>query len=92
VVKHGVRHRFLNMLREYAASREARMAVMEPNRQRSQIKPRIRVRIGLKQHQRSGKLTEGIFKTVLNNSSTYRRGIKLRLIDGKVGRVILIIK
>jgi uncharacterized repeat protein (TIGR03833 family) len=68
------------------------MAGMEPNQQRSQIKLGIRVRIVLKQDQRSGKLTEGIVKAVLTNSSTHPRGIKVRLIDGKVGRVQSIIK
>jgi uncharacterized repeat protein (TIGR03833 family) len=65
---------------------------MQPNQQRSQIKPGIRVEIVLKQHQRSGKLTEGIVKDILTNSSTHPHGIKVRLTDGKVGRVQSIIK
>jgi len=65
---------------------------MQPNQQRSQIKPGIRVQIVLKHHQRSGKLTEGIVKDILTNSSTHPHGIKVRLIDGKVGRVQSIIK
>ncbi|MBN1244059.1 YwbE family protein [Candidatus Bathyarchaeota archaeon] len=65
---------------------------MQPNQQRSQIKPGIRVKIVLKQHQRSGKLTEGIVKDILTNSSTHPHGIKVRLTDGKVGRVQTIIK
>jgi uncharacterized repeat protein (TIGR03833 family) len=60
---------------------------MQPSQERSQIKPGIRVKIVLKQHQRSGKLTEGIVKDVLTNSSTHPHGIKVRLIDGNVGRV-----
>jgi uncharacterized repeat protein (TIGR03833 family) len=60
---------------------------MEPNPQRSQIKPGIRVKIILKQDQRSGKLTEGTVKDILTNSSTHRHGIKVRLTDGKIGRV-----
>jgi len=60
---------------------------MQPNQQRSRIKPGIRVRIVLKQDQRSGKLTDGIVKDILTNSSTHPRGIKVRLRDGKVGRV-----
>jgi uncharacterized repeat protein (TIGR03833 family) len=63
------------------------MLGMEPNQQRSQIKPGIRVRIVLKQDQRSGKLTEGIVKDILTSSSTHPHGIKVRLADGKVGRV-----
>ena len=46
----------------------------------------------LKQDQRNGKLTEGIVKNILTNSSTHPYGIKVRLIDGKVGRVQSIIK
>jgi len=65
---------------------------MQPNQQRSQIKPGIRVKIVLKQHQRSGKLTEGIVKDILTSSSTHPHGIKVRLTDGKVGRVQSIIK
>jgi len=65
---------------------------MQPNQQRSQINPGIRVKIVLKQDQRNGKLTEGIVKNILTNSSTHPYGIKVRLIDGKVGRVQSIIK
>jgi uncharacterized repeat protein (TIGR03833 family) len=60
---------------------------MQPNQQRNQIKQGIRVRIVLKQDQRSGKLTEGIVKDILTNSSVHLHGIKVRLEDGKVGRV-----
>jgi uncharacterized repeat protein (TIGR03833 family) len=60
---------------------------MQPSQERSQIKPGIRVKIVLKQHQRSGKLTEGIVKDVLTNSATHPHGIKVRLTDGNVGRV-----
>jgi uncharacterized repeat protein (TIGR03833 family) len=65
---------------------------MQPNQERRQIKLGIRVKIVLKQHQRSGKLTDGIVKDILTNSSTHPHGIKVRLIDGKVGRVQSIIK
>ena len=65
---------------------------MQPNQERRQIKPGIRVKIVLKQHQRSGKLTEGIVKDFLTNSSTHPHGIKVRLTDGKVGRVQSILK
>ena len=50
------------------------------------------VKIVLKQHQRSGKLTEGTVKNILTNSSTHPHGIKVRLTDGKIGRVHSIIK
>ncbi len=65
---------------------------MQPNQQRSQIKPGIQVRIILKQHQLSGKLTEGIVKDILTKSSTHPHGIKVRLTDGKVGRVQFVLK
>jgi uncharacterized repeat protein (TIGR03833 family) len=65
---------------------------MQPNQERSQINPGIRVKIVLKQDQRNGKLTEGIVKNILTNSSTHPHGIKVRLVDGKVGRVQSIIK
>lgn len=54
---------------------------------RSSIKPGLRVRIVLKQDQPTGKLTEGIVKDILTNSPTHPHGIKVRLMDGQVGRV-----
>ena len=54
---------------------------------RSNIKPGQKVSIVLKQDQRTGKLTEGIVKNILTNSATHPHGIKVRLTDGKVGRV-----
>ncbi|MDQ0300664.1 putative repeat protein (TIGR03833 family) [Salibacterium salarium] len=59
---------------------------------RSTIQPGIEVNIVLKQNQRSGKLTRGIVKDVLTNSSNHPHGIKVRLEDGSVGRVKEIIK
>jgi uncharacterized repeat protein (TIGR03833 family) len=73
-------------------SRHACITGMELNPQRSQIKSGIRVKIVLKQDQRSGKLSEGTVKDILTNSSTHPHGIKVRLTDGKVGRVQTIIK
>lgn len=64
---------------------------MQPNQQRSNIKAGIHVKIVLKQDQQSGKLTEGIVKNILTNSPTHPHGIKVRLTDGKVGRVQIII-
>jgi len=54
---------------------------------RSNIKPGIKVGIVLKQHQRTGQLTEGTVKNILTDSKTHPHGIKVRLTDGKVGRV-----
>ena len=54
---------------------------------RIQIKPGVHVKIVLKQDQQSGKLTEGTVKDILTSSPTHPHGIKVRLTDGKVGRV-----
>jgi uncharacterized repeat protein (TIGR03833 family) len=44
-----------------------------------------------KQDQRSGKKTRGVVSEILTNSSYHPHGVKVRLIDGKVGRVCNII-
>jgi uncharacterized repeat protein (TIGR03833 family) len=54
---------------------------------RKDILPGISVAIVLKEDQRSGKLTNGIVKDILTNSSFHPHGIKVRLTDGQVGRV-----
>ncbi len=54
---------------------------------RSRIKPGMTVLIVLKQDQQTGKLTKGVVKDILTNSPTHPHGIKVRLQDGKVGRV-----
>ena len=54
---------------------------------RSNIKPGTIVLIVLKQDQRTGKLTKGIVKDVLTKSPNHPHGIKVRLMDGQVGRV-----
>ena len=54
---------------------------------RDSIKIGGKVKIVEKQNQRSGSLTEGIVKDILTNSKTHPHGIKVRLEDGKVGRV-----
>ena len=59
---------------------------------RSNIKPGLKVSIVLKQDQKSGNLTEGIVKDILTRSATHPHGIKVRLMDGKVGRVKAISK
>ncbi|MBC6940829.1 MAG: YwbE family protein [Anaerolineae bacterium] len=41
----------------------------------------------MKQDQRTGKLTKGIVKDILTKSPTHPHGIKVRLADGRVGRV-----
>jgi uncharacterized repeat protein (TIGR03833 family) len=54
---------------------------------RKDIQPGQRVRIVRKQDQASGKLVEGIIKDILTNSSHHPHGIKVRLVDGQIGRV-----
>lgn len=56
-------------------------------RKRGDIKSGIEVRIVLKKDQRSGKLTGGVVKDILTKSSSHTHGIKVRLVDGQVGRV-----
>ncbi len=58
---------------------------------RSDIYPGLEVDIILKKDQRSGKRTRGIVKDLLTGSSFHSRGIKVRLEDGQVGRVVEII-
>ncbi|MBX3084099.1 MAG: YwbE family protein [Anaerolineae bacterium] len=60
---------------------------MPDGRTRSEIRPGITVSIVLKQDQRTGKLTRGIVKDILTKSATHPHGIKVRLVDGQVGRV-----
>jgi uncharacterized repeat protein (TIGR03833 family) len=59
---------------------------------RSEIRPGIRVQIVEKQNQPTGKLTEGVVARILTNSPTHPHGIKVMLVDGKVGRVQAIVK
>lgn len=56
-------------------------------KKRINIKAGLKVNIVLKQDQRTGKLTTGIVKNILTNSPTHPHGIKVRLLDGQVGRV-----
>jgi uncharacterized repeat protein (TIGR03833 family) len=59
---------------------------------RNDIYPGLEVDIILKKDQRSGRRTNGIVKDLLTSSSYHSRGIKVRLEDGQVGRVIEIIE
>lgn len=59
---------------------------------RSDIYPGLEVAIILKKDQRSGKKTRGIVKDLLTNSAFHSRGIKVRLEDGQVGRVIEVVE
>ncbi|MHC1725952.1 MAG: YwbE family protein [Syntrophobacteraceae bacterium] len=55
--------------------------------QRSDIRPGVRVEIVLKKDQRTGKRTVGVVKDILTSSAFHSRGIKVRLEDGRIGRV-----
>lgn len=54
---------------------------------RSYIKTGIKVAIVQKKDQKTNNLTEGIVKDILTNSEYHSHGIKVRLVNGEVGRV-----
>lgn len=54
---------------------------------RKDIKIGSEVYIVLKKDQRSGKRTKGVVKDLLTRSSSHPHGIKVRLEDGRIGRV-----
>ncbi len=58
---------------------------------RSSIRVGSTVDVVRKQDQRNGKRTRGIVAEILTNSATHPHGIKVRLRDGTVGRVVGII-
>ena len=59
---------------------------------RADIYPGLEVDIILKKDQRSGRRTRGFVKDLLTSSLHHSRGIKVRLEDGQVGRVIEIVE
>ena len=59
---------------------------------RKDIYPGLDVEIILKKDQRSGNRTRGIVQALLTSSAFHTRGIKVRLEDGQIGRVIEIIE
>lgn len=54
---------------------------------RENIKLGSKVSVVKKQDQSTGKLTEGIVEKILTGSKTHPHGIKVRLVNGIVGRV-----
>ena len=60
---------------------------MSNGQNRKDIHPGLAVEIVLKQDQRTGKLTRGIVKDILTKTAFHPHGIKVRLVDGQVGRV-----
>jgi uncharacterized repeat protein (TIGR03833 family) len=59
----------------------------QDGRYRISVSNELTVDIIQKQDQKSGKKTRGIVGEILTNSSFHPHGIKVRLADGKVGRV-----
>ena len=55
--------------------------------ERSSISKGLQVDIVLKADQKTGKLTRGTVKDILTKSSFHPHGIKVRLEDGRIGRV-----
>jgi uncharacterized repeat protein (TIGR03833 family) len=56
-------------------------------RMRSSIYPGLEVLVVKKEDQACGKLTRGVVKDILTNSTTHPHGIKVRLESGEIGRV-----
>jgi uncharacterized repeat protein (TIGR03833 family) len=54
---------------------------------RKEIHPGAPVEIILKTDQKTGKRTSGIVKDILTSAAFHSRGIKVRLKDGRIGRV-----
>jgi uncharacterized repeat protein (TIGR03833 family) len=61
-------------------------------RYRASVKIGSMVEIVQKPDQRTGKTTRGVVAEILTNTSFHPHGIKVRLIDGKVGRVSEIVE
>jgi len=57
---------------------------------RANVKIGAEASVVLKEHQRSGELTQGTVARLLTNSPNHPHGIKVRLEDGQVGRVKVI--
>jgi uncharacterized repeat protein (TIGR03833 family) len=64
---------------------------MSDGRERRDISKGLRVAVVQKQDQRTGRETEGVVADILTRSSFHPHGIKVRLADGRVGRVKRII-
>ena len=60
---------------------------MANGQNRKDIRAGLEVDIVLKHDQRTGNLTRGVVQNILTKSPKHPHGIKVRLTDGKVGRV-----
>jgi uncharacterized repeat protein (TIGR03833 family) len=56
-------------------------------RQQNAVRPGLRVAIVQKQDQRTNRTVEGVVAAVLTRSASHPHGIKVRLVDGRIGRV-----
>jgi uncharacterized repeat protein (TIGR03833 family) len=56
-------------------------------RLRKDIRPGLEVSVVLKADQQSGRLTRGVVAALLTSSASHPHGVKVRLEDGRVGRV-----
>ncbi len=75
-------------MQESNSARKSRGTSSEKDgRWRGSIHPGSSVQVVLKSDQQSGKRTEGIVREILTNSAYHPHGIKVRLQDGRVGRV-----
>ena len=63
------------------------MSPIMNGQQRKDICPGLVVDIVLKQDQATGKLTRGVVRDILTSSPFHPHGVKVRLQDGRVGRV-----
>jgi len=54
---------------------------------RDEVRLGARVEIVTKKDQRSGRRTAGVVKDILTSSAYHSRGIKVRLVNGQIGRV-----
>jgi uncharacterized repeat protein (TIGR03833 family) len=59
---------------------------------RKDIYPGLEVEIILKKDQRTGARTRGIVERILTSAPFHSRGIKVRLADGQIGRVVQIVE
>ncbi|HXW99324.1 MAG TPA: YwbE family protein [Methanomicrobiales archaeon] len=67
------------------------MKSLKDGRYRSSVRIGSTVGIVQKQDQKTGKATQGTVSEILTNTSFHPHGIKVRLTDGKVGRVVAIV-
>jgi uncharacterized repeat protein (TIGR03833 family) len=62
------------------------MSIMK-GQYRKDVQTGTEVEIVLKKDQRTGKTVRGLVKDILTNSSFHPHGVKVRLEDGRIGRV-----